>query len=88
MIRYGSHAQNLSERELKTEREEQEYHTYLTPEVYAMQVGNAGHIRHIRRGEKASHDIPQYYGLLQFLEQQCHSTSANQYQRKVGYQWF
>ena len=52
-----SHLQDFLERELQTESEKQEDNAYFTPEMYALHIADAGHIGHIRGGDKARHDI-------------------------------
>ena len=83
-----AHLQNLLEREFQTEGKEEEDHADVAPEVNALQVGDAGHIWHIGRGDEACYDVAQHQWLLQALEKQCHGTGTDEDEREVRYQGF
>lgn len=64
----NAHLYNLLEREVESEREQQEHHTDVRPSLDVRIVHNRHRVGHVRTDNKASHDIAQHERLLQFLE--------------------
>ena len=80
-----AHLDDLLEREVKTQREQKEHHTYVRPRLDVAAVDYGHGIRHVRTDNESSHDIAQHERLLEFLEYECDRTRHNKYKGKVVY---
>ena len=71
---HGSHPhlQNLLEREIKSQREEQEDDTDIRPGLHILASHHRHGVGHLRTYQKTSHDIAQHQRLLQPFEEQCY----------------
>ena len=63
------HLDYLLKRKLKAERKHEEYHTDVSPRMYARHIAHTGRIGHVRSCQEACHNVAQHEGLLQAFEQ-------------------
>ena len=60
----GAHLKNLLEREIQSQREQQEHHTDIGPQVYVGHINSRWRIGHVRTNQETCHDVAQHKGLL------------------------
>ena len=78
-----AHLEYLLEREIEAQREQQEDDADVGPHLHVGLVYHRHGVGHVGRHEKARHDVAQYEGLAQALEEQCDTASHNEYECKV-----
>ena len=80
----GAHLQYFLEREVESQREQQEHHADVGPQVDVGHVGDACRIGHVGTDQEARNDIAQHQRLLQMLEDEGYNAGDHQDERQVG----
>ena len=81
------HLQDFLEREVESQREEQEHDADVGPEVYVLLIDHGGGVGHVGRYQEAGHDVAQDERLLEFLEYEGDDACYDEHQGKVFDKW-